>query len=368
MFLQPGFPEKSVKTIVTLSTPHMAPPATFDKGIEQIYSRINGFWRDTFSKPDRPSGLHDVLLISIAGGSADAQISSDYANVASIVPPSNGFAVLSTTVPSIFAPIDHLAVMWCDQLRQSIVSAIISSGAGTNATRTRSLPERLAVWKAHLLTGLHDHSHLSALPKYGEQQDFFRSDLQQVEGRKLSLPLLESGRAIHYSFNVNSEESPAVVTLLSNLSPSELILFQCKAGETIYVCTKLNEAVFRSIPLSTPHTSRYPVPPIVESSMLYAEQAIKKGFDTLVISLMPKSYSFLFVQQTGPISTVADVSLLRKERIEWLRCVSSDVTFRSGYTWLHFPDNSRKPLACSANTRCGFILTNVHHNNLRSAL
>lgn len=152
MFMQDKFPPSSVRTLVTLSTPHLLPPATCDRGVESIYSKINNHWRQSYESSSGP--LNETLLISIAGGVADAMVSSDYTDLSSILPPSNGFSVITTSIPTLYSPVDHLAMMWCDQLRQQVISALIQCTDSGRRDRARPLSDRLAVFQGHLLSGL----------------------------------------------------------------------------------------------------------------------------------------------------------------------------------------------------------------------
>ena len=85
MLLMPNYQLNSVNTILTLSTPHVVPPATFDSRIEDIYDEINTFWRSSYVTNHSPlpvesqyqQPLDEVVLISLSGGTSDTTITSD---------------------------------------------------------------------------------------------------------------------------------------------------------------------------------------------------------------------------------------------------------------------------------------------------
>ncbi|PWY96829.1 PGAP1-domain-containing protein, partial [Testicularia cyperi] len=114
----------SVDTIVTLSTPHAYPPVPFDRSIERVYSRIN----DPATLPRSTSGA-PPLIVSIAGGLLDTQLPSDPASVTlarlSETTPASRISTFTSSLPSLWSSVDHLAVMWCDQLREKIARAFL---------------------------------------------------------------------------------------------------------------------------------------------------------------------------------------------------------------------------------------------------
>ena len=314
MLLQPRLPRDSIKTVITLSTPHMMPPASFDSGIETVYSEINGYWQDTYSKQDT-TNLSDLVLISIAGGTADSQIASDYSGVAALCPSTNGFTVLTSAVPSLFSSVDHVAMMWCDQLRQSIVSAMIRIGDATKTTRARPLGDRLAVFKAHLLIGLEDEPSLS-LPG-GAQVMFRQTQLEMFEDGMVPIQSLKLGQAQNFALRLGKKGLRKAFTLLSSLRPSEVVLYACKSDASQYICTTIDKPSYLYVPLSTPRTPTYPVPPTSGQNMLYLKQLLQEAYDEIVVSVVgtentEQTSDFLYMQADATASITDEVSLLRE--------------------------------------------------------
>ncbi|WFC99227.1 GPI inositol deacylase [Malassezia yamatoensis] len=102
---------RSIDTILTLSTPHAYPPVPFDRSVDQVYDQVNEAW----SLADEP----EPLLMSIAGGVLDTQLSSDASSLslARIQSPISRLSAYTSGLAMLWSSIDHLAVMWCDQLR-----------------------------------------------------------------------------------------------------------------------------------------------------------------------------------------------------------------------------------------------------------
>lgn len=144
MLALPSYQPKSVNTILTLSLPHLAAPLTFDSDIAKIYLTADRYWFDSFHAAENP--LKDVSLISITGGILDTVLPADYTTLGFLVPPTNGFTVFTSGIPRVWTSLDHLAVVWCGQLRRAVAMALLEV-VGDSPSQTRSLKERLGVFK-----------------------------------------------------------------------------------------------------------------------------------------------------------------------------------------------------------------------------
>ncbi|KAJ3331537.1 GPI inositol deacylase [Blyttiomyces sp. JEL0837] len=108
IYALPSYQNRTVNTIITLATPHFAPPMPADKSMCQLFSGIDKFWKSHIGKVG--SALANVVLISIAGGNRDTLIQSNYAEVDRFLPSTNGFAVYST-IESLYRILDSRADM-----------------------------------------------------------------------------------------------------------------------------------------------------------------------------------------------------------------------------------------------------------------
>lgn len=180
LFLQPHYQARSVSTLITIATPHVVPPATVDRGVDKVYEAINSYWRQgygleygSYSERAREE-LSDLVTISISGGLSDTTIASEATSLSSLLPSndSHGFTVFTTSIPGINTPIDHLALLWCEQLLQLISQSIISIVDVHVARGVVSREERIAKFGDRLLGGL-------------------ESAAKRVEGREVALDALE---------------------------------------------------------------------------------------------------------------------------------------------------------------------------------
>lgn len=111
-----------VAAIITMSTPHAMPPVSIDHGMEKLYNDINAYWEKNVQVP---------VLVSICGGTADTQISSD----ACVLPKYSGdpdrgtFSVFTTGIHGIWTGVDHQAMVWCDQIRSRVARAVLGMHA-----------------------------------------------------------------------------------------------------------------------------------------------------------------------------------------------------------------------------------------------
>ncbi|KAK4990079.1 GPI inositol deacylase [Elasticomyces elasticus] len=155
MLTMPNYQANTINTILTLSTPHARAPVSIDAEIVATYATINKYWRKSYAAgtPEQ-NPLSHMTLISIAGGALDTIVPSDYANVASLVPETHGFTVFTSTMPNVWTGMDHLAIMWCDQLRKSLVRALYDVVDVGRPWQTRPRSERIQAFRRRFLTGM----------------------------------------------------------------------------------------------------------------------------------------------------------------------------------------------------------------------
>lgn len=159
MLTLPNFAENSVNTIVTLAAPHAVAPATFDGDIIRIYAATEQFWQQGLAGPSKGLAherLKNVSIISITGGLSDTILPADYTTMRGTVPDAHGLTVYTTGIPRVWTPIDHLAIVWCDQLRQVVAQMLIDIVEPKSITRTKPLEERMRIFRRHLLSGFEE--------------------------------------------------------------------------------------------------------------------------------------------------------------------------------------------------------------------
>lgn len=160
----PNYPVGNIDTIVTLSTPHAFPPVPFDSSVEYVYSLINTPL-DASRVTSRSARNVPPLLVSIAGGLLDTQLPSDpsslsLARIGEAIAPSR-ISTYTGSLPSLWSSVDHVAVMWCDQLREKIARGFLldmmafgrvsdERNAGGVSGRSSVLRRRRELWRRAL--------------------------------------------------------------------------------------------------------------------------------------------------------------------------------------------------------------------------
>ncbi|KAL8672292.1 MAG: hypothetical protein Q9168_003235 [Polycauliona sp. 1 TL-2023] len=157
MLTMPNYQSNSVNTIITISAPHARAPVSVDSDLVRTYQRINDYWREAYSqKWASDNHLWHVTLISIAGGSLDTTVPSDYASLASLVPSTHGFTVFTSSIPGMWSGADHIQTTWCVQLVRPIARSIFEALDVHRPSQTKTRAERMRVFKRWYLTGIED--------------------------------------------------------------------------------------------------------------------------------------------------------------------------------------------------------------------
>ena len=157
MLTMPNYHTNSINTIITLSAPHGRAPVSFDAEIVRTYSSVNKYWRNAHSQQwANKNPLWHVTLVSIAGGGLDTMVPSEYASLSSLVPETHGFTVFTSSIPNVWTGMDHLAIMWCDQFRKSVIRALYDVADVRRSSQTQPRAERMRVFRKRFLTGMED--------------------------------------------------------------------------------------------------------------------------------------------------------------------------------------------------------------------
>lgn len=163
MFTISNYQHGTINTVITMSTPHMLPPVSFDWKISQLYDDINQFWKDGFSHQYTQEELHiypppphvslrDISIVSIAGGTLDTTVCSDSTNIGSIVPETHGFTVFSTAIPHVWTGADHVSILTCNQLVKVVAKTLLALVDVRRGTQTKPLDERMSIMRRAFLS------------------------------------------------------------------------------------------------------------------------------------------------------------------------------------------------------------------------
>ncbi|AMD20250.1 HDL494Cp [Eremothecium sinecaudum] len=320
--------EGSINSIITMSSPHSTSPVTFDGEILKIYERINSYWRAQFQDKDSYYSKH-MSIISITGGVLDTVLPADYTSIESIVPYENGFTTYTTTIPRVWTPIDHLAIVWCDQLRKVIAALLTEMVDYSTPYKTHSLEKRIELSKRYLLSGITDASSQDLLVRLFESKtavgvDFTHESRSIDSSGSLIINATTYHDASKYTvFRINSHKEQKTFSILTNLDNPDILA--CKEGSsnkndstdengTTTTCKSISNYL-NIIPAS-----------FADSDTLESEVAIYKymqlnatvvaKFDTIVVAkpekYEPNDSSFLIAELTSQQSTYTyNISLFK---------------------------------------------------------
>ena len=276
-FLQPNFLPGSVRTIITFSTPHAIPPVSFDASLERVYSDVNDYWRQAYLRND--SDLAEVLLVSIAGGTADTTVASDYSAISSFAPASNGFTVFTTSIPTLFSPVDHLAMVWCDQLRKRVIHALFDCMDGSIVTKSRSIAERSGATRAHLLNGLAEQKSARSA---GRQSRTVQAS-SVILATSATISLHDRWEAGLYGVQLTQGSD---ISIWTDFDVDALELYSCKSAHGDYTCMTIGSPAFITPDWATQSGSEQIVGKV-------ARMAIEDA-DILLVEVPKGSSGFLF--------------------------------------------------------------------------
>lgn len=113
----------SIKSIINLSSPLLAPPVPIQRELVEIYSLVNDHWKRKFSAIDEE--FKSLVVLSVAAGNRDTILNSELCQLESIVPPSNGLFLFASSVPFAWTSTDHNSIVWSYSFIRAIASCIV---------------------------------------------------------------------------------------------------------------------------------------------------------------------------------------------------------------------------------------------------
>lgn len=136
LFNSPVFDPSVVRVIFTFATPHSRPVIVFDEYIYRYYRTTSKTWLS-----GRPNKLKHVTLISVGGGHKDYLVQAD-----SITSWEVDVYAVTTTIPTVWRSVDHLAILWCKELVLVTARALFDmvDPKAKQITRDRELRIRIA--------------------------------------------------------------------------------------------------------------------------------------------------------------------------------------------------------------------------------
>jgi pimeloyl-ACP methyl ester carboxylesterase len=133
--------QRALAGIITLATPHAAPPLAVSSDTSAFYSDMNRDWRNARSSF---SALSMLPLVSISGGGADGQILDAAADVETLLGGDRNLWAWAAPAPG---GIEHQTIVWCAEIVTPLARALkdinanASNGFNWTAAIVRELSE-----------------------------------------------------------------------------------------------------------------------------------------------------------------------------------------------------------------------------------
>ena len=108
-----------IKAVFTMSTPALLSPVRFDRRVEQVYTSI----RNTQLGRLQADQAH-IPLVAICGGATDPQVGSEACAIPFNKAPYRR-TVYTTSAEGVWTGVDHLAMVWCHQVRSLVARAAL---------------------------------------------------------------------------------------------------------------------------------------------------------------------------------------------------------------------------------------------------
>jgi glycosylphosphatidylinositol deacylase len=103
-----------IRAVFTMSTPALLAPVRFDRRTEDVYTSIRNAQLGHLQ-----SDQAQIPLVAICGGATDPQVGSEACAVSFNKIPYRR-TVYTTSAEGVWTGVDHLAMVWCDQVRSLV--------------------------------------------------------------------------------------------------------------------------------------------------------------------------------------------------------------------------------------------------------
>ncbi|XP_062312383.1 GPI inositol-deacylase [Osmerus eperlanus] len=145
LFTLPRFSPALVSLILTLASPHQAPPLSLDTQLLEFYSAVRQRW------VDRGDDLRNVTVLSIGGGYRDYQVRSGLTALPCVTDDPSKLSLVVTAVPRTWVSTDHLSIVWCKELVLASVRALFDLIDPQSGQFSEDPERRMAVLNHHFI-------------------------------------------------------------------------------------------------------------------------------------------------------------------------------------------------------------------------
>lgn len=203
----PTYQPKTIKTLITLSSPHFAPVITVDPNLVKAYRMMNQFWM----KENNPK-LKDSVFINFPPTPRDRQVSSLKGFTGNIKS-----HLLSIDLGTFAICPDHNSSLYCQELLDFIVEMILKFGDDATPLEKIEIAKQLTEERsAHMI-----QEHLGMKKVDQVRQDY----LDTLWYEKIDRPLVKA-TVVHSSFTVGLWNGISTSIGFPSKKPYSVILFE----------------------------------------------------------------------------------------------------------------------------------------------
>jgi len=132
-------PKVPIRAVITMSTPALLSPVRFDRRAEHVYASIRNAQLGRLQADQA-----QTPLVAICGGATDPQVGSEACAVSFNEAPYRR-TVYTTSAEGVWTGVDHLAMVWCHQVRSLVARAALEVANAPPQNTVRTLQQWLKV-------------------------------------------------------------------------------------------------------------------------------------------------------------------------------------------------------------------------------
>ncbi|TGZ65286.1 hypothetical protein CRM22_005963 [Opisthorchis felineus] len=145
----PEFDQRKVTTVFALAGPLLDPIFSPGPRMDLVYDKIGRYFFTLASNSSRSSSL---VLLSLTGGSRDVLVPDVLGRIDFRFTELNVLSLSTSAVSYVWAPCDHLCILWCRQLVYALTSALLDMKFTSPAVDLLHAPTRLRLLQQRLIT------------------------------------------------------------------------------------------------------------------------------------------------------------------------------------------------------------------------
>ncbi|KAF5321343.1 hypothetical protein D9619_000541 [Psilocybe cf. subviscida] len=242
-------PSANISAIITMSTPHILPPARFDSRVDALYERLQ-------------TVLHNdpTPIVSICGGATDMMIPSESCIIPRVDEGVFRRTVFTSALEGAWTGVGHREMVWCHQVRWRVARAALELGGASTTTSRAAVLDK---W-------LRDGHSLPPIFEPKQSLDISRVSNPQKLPPGKRLALNEPTISTTYLLPIQQEDdAPQKLTVLvshgtilsvgpHNTIPLRVSVFSCQSSDSTD-CKPFSPNTLKLIP-NPARGSTFPVP------------------------------------------------------------------------------------------------------------